>query len=174
VECVHSILQGKNISNGFWEEIVNTVFYLKNQSPTKKFYFQNPFEILYGYKPDVNNLRVFGSTSFVHILKDARKKLDAKSIKCVFIGYCTDKKTYKLFDPSSHKLFASRDVVFHENADRVDTMNDAYAWHNDSDEHVKIDAIVKEDQEQVQVREWNESSMDTSRSQDTSSGEELP
>jgi hypothetical protein len=47
-----------------------------------------------------------------------------------------------LFDPSSHNFFASRDVVFHEN-DRVDTMNDANAWHNDSDEHVKIDAMVK-------------------------------
>ena len=59
------------------------------------------------------------------------------------------KKTYKLFDSNSHKLFASRDVVFHENADRGNTMNDAYAWHNDNDEHVKIDELVKHEHEQV-------------------------
>lgn len=88
----------------------------------------------------------------------------------VFIGYFTDQKAYKLFDPSSHKLFASRDLMFHENADKVDTMNDADAWHNDSDKYVKIDAMVK----QEQVQERNESSMDTSSSQDTSSGEESP
>jgi transposase InsO family protein len=171
VECARGMLQGKNISNGFWAEVVNIVVYLKNRSPTKKLDFQTPSEILYGYKPDVSHLRVFGSSAFAHIPKDERRKLDANSIKCVFIGYCTDQKAYKLFDPSSHKLFASRDVMFHENADGVDTMKDADAWHNDSDAHVKIHAMVKQEQVQVQVQERNESSMDTSSSQDTSSGE---
>ena len=130
----------------------------------------NPCESPYGYKPDVCHLRVFGSTSFAHIPKDERRKLDAKSIKCVFIGYCSDKKVYKLFDPNSHKLFASRDVMFHENAETVDTTNAADVWHNDSDEHVKIDAMVKHEQEHVQVHERNESNMDTSSNHDTSSG----
>jgi hypothetical protein len=67
---------------------------------------------------------VFGCKAFAHIPKDERRKLDAKSIKCIFIGYCSDKKAYKLFDPDSHKLFATRDVVFHENANRSVTMND--------------------------------------------------
>jgi transposase InsO family protein len=147
VECVRSMLQGKNISNGFGAEAINIVVYLKNRSRTKKLDFKNPCEILYGYKPDVSHLRVFGSTAFAHIPKDERRKLDAKSIKCVFIGYCTDQKAYKLFDPSSHKLFASRDVMFHENANRVNTMNNANAWHNDGDKHVKIDAMVKQEQE---------------------------
>ena len=39
--------------------------------------------------------------------------------------------------------------MFHENKDKVDTMNDADAWHNDSDKHVKIDAMVKHEHEQV-------------------------
>ena len=54
--------------------------------------------------------------------------------------------------------------MFHENTDRIDTMNDAYAWHNDSDEYVKIDAMVKQKHEHVQVQERNENSMDTSSS----------
>jgi hypothetical protein len=168
------MLQGKNISNGFWAEAINTVVYLKNQIPTKKLDFQNPFEVFHGYKHDVNHLRVFGSSAFAHIPKEEIIKIDAKSIKCVFIRYCTDKKTYKLFDPNSYKLFASRYVVFHENADRGDTMNDVDAWnnYNDNDKHVKIDAMVKKDH--VQVQEWNESSMNTSSSHDTSSGEESP
>jgi hypothetical protein len=69
------------------------------------------------------------------------------------LGIVLIKKTYKLFDPNSHKLIESRYVVFHENEDRVDTNNDAVAWHNDSDEHAKIDAMVKQEQEQVHVRE---------------------
>ena len=55
VECARSMLQGKHISNGFWEEAVNTVVYLKNISPTKKLEFQTPFEVFNGYKPEVRN-----------------------------------------------------------------------------------------------------------------------
>jgi hypothetical protein len=69
---------------------------------------------LYNSKPRVNNLRIFGCKAFAHIPKENIKKLDAKSIKCIFIGYPTKYKAYKLFDPSTHKVFASRDVIFHE------------------------------------------------------------
>ena len=63
----------------------------------------------------------------------------------MFISYCTDKKTYKLFDPNSHTFFASRDVVFHENVGKGDQMNNTGVWDtsNENDNPVKIDANVK-------------------------------
>jgi hypothetical protein len=72
---------------------------------------------LYGSKPAVHNLRVFVCKDFAHIPKANMKKLDAKAIKCIFIGYCSEFKAYKLFDPSTDKVFASRDVIFHEQAE---------------------------------------------------------
>ena len=36
VECDHIMLQGKNISNGFWAQAINTALYLNNRCPTKK------------------------------------------------------------------------------------------------------------------------------------------
>ena len=68
--------------------------------------------------------------------------MDAKSIECIFVGYCDDQKAYKLFHTSSHKLISSRDVVFHENTDMCNMMNNA----NEElipDEHVKIDKILQ-------------------------------
>ena len=56
VECACIMLQGKNISNGFWAEVFNTDVYLKNIIPTNKLDFQTPFEVFHGYKPEVNNL----------------------------------------------------------------------------------------------------------------------
>jgi len=35
---------------------------------------------------------------------------------CIFIGYCADHKAYKMYDHITHKLFAGRDVIFHEYA----------------------------------------------------------
>ena len=117
VECAHGMLKGKSVSNGFWAEAINTVVYLKNRSPTKVLDLKTPFEVLYGYKPEVSHLRIFGSKAFAHIPKDERRKLDAKSIKCIFIGYCDNHKAYKMYDLSKHKLIASRDMFFHENTD---------------------------------------------------------
>jgi len=171
VESARSMLQGKNISNSFWAEAVNTAVYLKNRCPTKQLVFKTPFEVLHDYKPDVSHFKVFGCTAFAHIPKANRRKLDAKSIKCVFIGYCTDQKAYKLFDPSSHKLFASRDVVFHEQADKSNTKNDA--WHISNDAHIKIDTLIKQEQEQVQDLD-DSSSMSTSSSSESSQGGDSP
>ena len=175
VESARSMLQGKNISNGFWAEAINTAVYLKNRCPTKQLVFQTPFEVLHGYKPDVSHFRGFGCTAFAHIPKDNRRKLDAKSIKCVFIGYYADQKAYKLLDPSSHKLFASRDVLFHEQADKSNTKNDA--WHISNDAHVKLDTLIKQEQEQVQVQVQDQdesSSMSTSSSSESSQGGDSP
>ena len=35
VECARSMMKGKNLSNVFWAEAINTVVYLKNRSPTR-------------------------------------------------------------------------------------------------------------------------------------------
>ena len=40
--------------------------------------------------------------------------MDEKSLKCVFIGDCTDSKAYKLYNPATCKVIVSKDVVFRE------------------------------------------------------------
>jgi transposase InsO family protein len=114
VESARNMLKGKNISNGFSGEAINTVVYLKNRSPTKILDLKTPFEVLYGYKPEVSHLRIFGLKAFSHIPKNERRKLDAKYVKCIFIGYCDNHKTYKMYDFSKHKLIARKDVIFQE------------------------------------------------------------
>jgi hypothetical protein len=114
VECARSMMKGKNLSNAFWVEAINIAVYLKNRSPKRCLDNVTPFEALYGSKPVVHNLIVFGCKAFAHIPKENRKKLDAKAIKCIFIGYYSEFKAYKLFDPATHKVFASKDVLFHE------------------------------------------------------------
>jgi len=123
----------------------------------------------------VSHFKVFGCTAFAHIPNSNKRKLDAKSIKCIFIGYCTDQTPSKLFDPSSHKLFASRDVLFHEQTDKSNTKNDT--WHISNDAHLKLDTLIKQEQEQVQVQVQDHddsSSMSTSSSSESSQGGDTP
>ena len=92
----------------------------------------------------MNHLRALGCKPFAHVPKDERRKLDAKSIKCTFIGYYDDQKAHMLFDPTSHRFLASRDVVFHENVDEGDKMNSTDVWH-DIDDYVKIEACCEQE-----------------------------
>ena len=82
------MMKGKNLSNAFWVEAIIATVYLKNRSPTRCLDNITPFEALYGSKLAVHNLKIFGCKDFAHVPKENRKKLDAKAIKCIFIGYC--------------------------------------------------------------------------------------
>jgi hypothetical protein len=65
-------------------------------------------------KPDVSRFRVFGCIAYVHVPDEKKSKLDPKVEKCIFIGYSLEQKGYRCFNPSTHKLQVSRDVVFDE------------------------------------------------------------
>jgi hypothetical protein len=108
------MIKGKNLSSAFWAETISIVVYLKNRIPTWCLDHKTSFKAFYDSKREVNNLRIFGCKAFAHIPKENMKKLDAKAIKCIFIGYCLEFKAYKMFDPSTHKVFTIRNVIFHE------------------------------------------------------------
>jgi len=148
VECARSMIQGKGLSNGLWAEAINTAAYLKNRSPTKCLGFKTPFEALFGLKPAVSHLRIFGSKAYAQIPKADRKKLDPKALKCIFVGYGTEYKAYKLYNPVTHKVFASRDVIFHEHVEEGKE-------DSNSDSHIPllIEVNSEEDEEHEQKQE---------------------
>jgi len=48
------------------------------------------------------------------IHSDSCRKLDENSEKCILVGYSTQSKAYKLYNPVSRKVIISRDVIFDE------------------------------------------------------------
>ncbi|MCO5589162.1 hypothetical protein L7F22_043128 [Adiantum nelumboides] len=67
-------------------------------------------------KPDVSHFKVFGCIAYVHVPDQLRTKVDPKAEKCVFIGYSVEQKGYKCYNPLTHHVRVSRDVVFDEMA----------------------------------------------------------
>jgi hypothetical protein len=59
-------------------------------------------------------LNTFGCEAFVHIDKENRTKLEAKSKKCTFIGYGVNDFGYRLGDYENHKIIRSRYFIFNE------------------------------------------------------------
>ena len=114
VETTRSMLADSKLPPKVWAEALSTAVYLRNRSPTKSVEGMTPFEAWMGEKPNVEHLRTFGCVVYAHVAKDERKKLDVKTRKCIFLGYGTETKGYRLYDPKRARVFYSRDVVFNE------------------------------------------------------------
>ncbi|KAL4304503.1 hypothetical protein GQ457_10G014750 [Hibiscus cannabinus] len=98
----------------FWAEAVSMACYLINRSPRASLGDKVAEEVWSGNVLDFSNLQIFGCPTYVHVPGDERSKLDAKSKKCIFLGYKKGVKGYKFWDPVARKMVISRDAIFDE------------------------------------------------------------
>ncbi|XP_070681739.1 uncharacterized protein [Malus domestica] len=96
-------------------EAINTAVYLLNRCLTSALDSVTPFKAYSGRRPGIKHLKVFGVVCYSLILGDLRHKLEASSVKGIFIGYGACKKGYRILNPTTMKVIVSRDVVFDEN-----------------------------------------------------------
>ena len=75
----------------------------------KKDLDKTPYELWYGYKPNVSYLKVLGSKFY--ILKDSRK---GNFDEVIFLGYSYKNKAYKCLNLSTHKIIESAHVRIDE------------------------------------------------------------
>ena len=113
LESCRTMLKDACLPKKFWAEAMNTAIYIRNRT-YRKISDKTPYEIIRNKKPDVGKFRVFGCRSYCHIPKDERSKLDSTAILCMFLGYCTNRSGYRLYDFNKAKIVFSRDVIFDE------------------------------------------------------------
>jgi len=113
LEKVRCMLLSAGLPNTFWGEAANIAAYLINRCPSSTLGFKTPMKAWSGEPPDYLGLKVFGSLAFAHVKQG---KLDARAIKCVFIGYPEGVKGYKLWklELGETRCIISRDVTFDE------------------------------------------------------------
>ncbi|MCH80155.1 copia-type polyprotein [Trifolium medium] len=114
MDMVRSMISGKDVPKSFWPEAVNWAIYILNRSPAAALPNMTPEEAWSSSKPTVKHLRVFGCIAYTHVPDSHRKKLDDKSVKCIFLGISEESKAYRLYNPTTKKIIISRDVKFVE------------------------------------------------------------
>ncbi len=65
-------------------------------------------------KPGVEHLRIFECAAYTHVKKYERIKLAPGARKCIFLGYCTQRIGYCLYDEKTASVVESRDVIFNK------------------------------------------------------------
>ena len=112
MERVRAMLLDAKLEKELWAEAAVTANYIKNRSPSSSS-TQTPWELFYGRKPDVSNMRVFGAKAYVHVPKQLRYKLDPLSQAGTFLGYEPNSKAYRVLLEDG-KMLVSRNVTFDE------------------------------------------------------------
>ena len=85
-----------------------------NLSPCTALKMDVPYRVWSGKDVSYDHLRVFVYKEFVHIAKDERSKLDAKTRQYIFIGYGQDQFDYRFYDHIKKRLVRSCDAIFIE------------------------------------------------------------
>ncbi|GAX80212.1 hypothetical protein CEUSTIGMA_g7650.t1 [Chlamydomonas eustigma] len=133
VERVRSMLHSSQVSKNLWAEAVVTANRIRNCSPTTG-HTKTPWELFYNVKPDVSNMRIFGSIAYVHTPKELRKKLDPKEKPGIFLGYEPHAKAYRVLVNGKVKI--SKDVVVDENEEEEEQISDV---HVPAEDHMEQD-----------------------------------
>jgi hypothetical protein len=112
-----SMLHHSELTNGFWAEALLTAVHIINMLPSRPLGSKITQELWTGRKPDYGKLRIFGCEAYALLPRDERRELESRSQKCVFLGYGPDGSFgYCLWDPETHQVVRSSDMVFNESA----------------------------------------------------------
>ena len=73
MERARSMMFEKGVPEFLWTESINTAAYIKDRIPTRANGNKTPEEKFSGKRPDLFNIRLFGSKAYIHIHDDKRK-----------------------------------------------------------------------------------------------------
>ena len=112
---VRRMIADARLPASYWDYALDTAIWLKNRSATRALKGGiTPHEVFWGTKPDLGIARVFGSPAYVHVPADLRKKLDARCIPCLFLGYAHKYKAWRFLDLKTGKEHVSAQARFNE------------------------------------------------------------
>ncbi len=89
---------------------MTAVAYVINRLPQPRLGFVSLYEKLFGGKPTVKHLRVFGYVYYVFVTKNFRTKLDKRAVRCIFVGYDNRRKGWRCCDASIGKIYVSSEA----------------------------------------------------------------
>jgi hypothetical protein len=136
------MLHDQGLPMHLWAEACNIVVYVQNHCPHRVLGMSTPEEAFTGKKPDVSHFKIFGSSVYVHVTKDSRKKLEPTVEVGIFVGYTETPHNYRVYFPNSKMIVMRRDIKFDEGkAMRL-------SLERELDLHVEEELLVPKDESQ--------------------------
>ncbi|GKD67765.1 retrotransposon protein, putative, ty1-copia subclass [Tanacetum coccineum] len=108
---VRSMMSRATLPICFWDYALETAAHILNLVPTKKV-SKTPFETWKGKGPSLRHIKIWGCE--VYVRRKAQDKLEARSEKCLFVGYPEESFGYLFYKPKDNVVFVAQRGVFLE------------------------------------------------------------
>ncbi|GJV26576.1 retrovirus-related pol polyprotein from transposon TNT 1-94 [Tanacetum coccineum] len=113
-ECCLSMLSAAKVPLFFWAEAIATACFTQNRSLVIPRHEKTPYHIINARKPSVKFFHIFGSLCY--IIRDGENldKMKEKGDACIFVGYSTQSKAYRVFNKRTRMIVETIHVNFDE------------------------------------------------------------
>ena len=113
LDMARTLLIQAKLSPGFWAEAIRMAQILHNFAPSSSIDFDSPYHKWWRKKPSVHDLHVFGCAAY-SMNEQHKTKFEPRSIFTRYMGPAIDGAGHRLWNPSTHKIINSRNVIFRD------------------------------------------------------------
>ena len=122
----------------FWTDALQYSVYIKNRTFNRGC-DSTPYEKMFGRRPDIHHLRIFGSLAYAHIKADSRRhKLNRNATIGYILGHAEDVLGCKLYFPGDRTrkfvlyIRVNENVLYRDRQTTTATLSDANSDVNSS------------------------------------------
>nr|GFA08091.1 retrovirus-related Pol polyprotein from transposon TNT 1-94 [Tanacetum cinerariifolium] len=114
VEAARTMLRVAKVPLFFWAEAIATTCFTQNHSLVIPRHEKTPYHIINDQKPSVMFSHIFGSTCYIVRDGENLDKMKEKCDECIFVGYSTQSRAYRVFIKRTRVIMESIHVNFNE------------------------------------------------------------
>ncbi|GKC13948.1 putative ribonuclease H-like domain-containing protein [Tanacetum coccineum] len=136
IKATRIMLANSKLLTIFWDEAVNTAFYVHNRVLVVKPHNKTPYELFRGRTPALSFMRPFRCHVTIFNTLDYLGKFDGKSNEGFFAGYSMNSKDFRVYNIRTRKVEENLHIRFLE--DKPIIAGDGPKWLFDIDVRTKL------------------------------------
>ncbi|GJV57284.1 integrase, catalytic region, zinc finger, CCHC-type containing protein [Tanacetum coccineum] len=114
VEAARTMLSAAKVPLFFWAEAIAIACFTQNPSLIIPRHEKTPYHIVNAWKPPIKFFHIFGSLCYIVRDGENLDKMKEKGDACIFVGYSTQSKAYRVFNKRTRIIVETIHVNFDE------------------------------------------------------------
>nr|GEX20687.1 hypothetical protein [Tanacetum cinerariifolium] len=114
VEAARTMLSAAKVPLFFWAEAIATACFTQNRSLVIPRHDKTPYHIINDRKPSIKFFHIFGFVCYIIRDEENLDKMKEKGDECIFVGYSTQSRAYRVFNKRTRVIMESIHVNFYE------------------------------------------------------------